>query len=70
MATTNVIEFAPALRRRQERQSDRAVHAGHHAPWRSRYRDGIDGLWGERRAQRSGEIVRLVTPGSRLGANG
>ena len=63
MANTNVIAFAPALQRRRERQGGHAAYAGQDGPWPSRYRDGIDGLWSERRAWKSaGEVVRLVTP--------
>ena len=56
--TTNIVEFAPALQRRRER-SEQAAGAGRHASWRSRYRDGIDGLVISRPA---GEVVELVRP--------
>lgn len=56
--TTNVVEFAPALQRRRER-SEQAAHAGHQGRWRSRYRDGIDGLWARKPM---GEVVQLVNP--------
>ena len=71
MADTNVIEFAPALQRRRERQTDHAAYASRYGPWRSRYREGIDGLWTERQAWKSpGEVVQLATPRKRLAAEG
>jgi hypothetical protein len=64
MTNTNVIEFAPILQRRREQQLDRATYVSRSIPWRSRYRDGIDGL--SRRAWKSpGEVVPFVATGSR-----
>jgi hypothetical protein len=64
MTNTNVIEFAPILQRRREQQLDRATHVSRSTPWRSRYRDGIDGL--SRRAWKSpGEVFPFVAAGSR-----
>lgn len=71
MADTNVIEFAPALQRRRKRQTDHAAYTSRYGPWRSRYGEGIDGLWPERQAWKSpGEVTRLVTPRKRLAAEG
>jgi hypothetical protein len=71
MANTNVIEFAPALQHRRGRQTDHAAYASRYGSWRSRYSEGIDGLWTERQAWKApGEVVRLVTPRSHLVAEG
>lgn len=71
MADTNVIEFAPALQSRRERQIDHAAYTSRYGPWHNRYREGIDGLWQERQAWKSpGEVTRLVTPRKRLAAEG
>jgi hypothetical protein len=59
--TTNIIELAPALLRRREGRQQ-AAQAVRQAPWRSRYRDGIDGLVIRRP---TAEIVRLV-PSAKL----
>ena len=67
MANTNVIQFAPALQRRRERQGDQAAYASHDGSWHGRYRDGIDGLWtGAHAWKEPAEVVQLVRPTSRL----
>ena len=57
MTATNVFDLTPALLRRRERSEPAARN--HRGPWRSRYRDGIDGLWARRPA---GEVGQLVIP--------
>ena len=57
MIGSNVIQFAPALQHRREREIARAAHASSHVPWRSRYPEGIDGLWREPRELRSAAAV-------------
>ena len=47
MASTNISQFAPALQRRRERQSDRAIFANDYGSWDGHYPTGIDGLWTE-----------------------
>ena len=58
MTATNVFELTPALLRRRERSAAQ----NHRGLWRSRYRDGIDGLWARKPA---GEVVQLVIPFNR-----
>lgn len=61
MTATNVFEFAPALQRRRE-QKEQTARAGHQGTWRSRYRDGIDGLWARKPTS---AVVQLVIPRNR-----
>ena len=57
MNATNVFDLTPALLRRRE--WNESVARGDRGPWRSLYRDGIDGLWAKKPA---GEVVQLVIP--------
>lgn len=60
MVSSNIIQLALALQRRRERETDRAAYASSHASWRSRYPEGIDGLWRDLQARRStAEVVRF-----------
>ena len=47
MTRSNVIQFAPALQRRQTRQSNPVWFPAHSGPWDRRYVTGIDGMWAE-----------------------
>ena len=60
MASTNIIQFAPALQRRRERQSDRVIYANDYGSWDGHYAAGIDGLWTE--PQMIGSVVPFVRP--------
>ena len=65
MTSTNIIEFAPVLQRRLEQQIAHAAYLGRSAPWRTRYRDGIDGLLNPQKVRTSpGEVVPFVATGS------
>jgi len=66
MTSTNIIEFAPVLQRRMEQQIARAAYLSRSAPWRNRYRDGIDGLLNTQRVRTSlGVVVPFVATRSR-----
>jgi hypothetical protein len=58
MASTNVIQFAPALRRWREHHGDRVIRGS--SPWDADYPAGIDGLWSEPRTV--GKVIPF--PGS------
>ena len=58
MASTNVIQFAPALRLWRERRDDRVTRG--HGAWDVDYPAGLDGLWID--TQTMGEVIPF--PGS------
>jgi hypothetical protein len=61
MASTNVIQFAPALQRRRERQGDGGVSADGRDPWAGHHPAGVDGLWlGE--PQATGTVIPFARP--------
>ena len=69
MTSTNIIEFAPVLQRRLEQQIAHAAYLGRSAPWRTRYRAGIDGLLNTQRVRTSsGKVVPFVATGTRPNA--
>ena len=71
MTSTNIIEFAPVLQRRREQQIAHPAYLSRSAPWRNRYRDGIDGLLNPRKVRTSPcEVVPFVAIGSRPHAAG
>ena len=71
MTSANIIEFAPVLQRRMEQQIARAAYLSRSATWRSRYRDGIDGLLNTQTVRTSpSEVVPFVATGSRPSAAG
>ena len=71
MTSTNIIEFAPVLQSRIEQQIAHAASLGRSAPWRTRYRDGIDGLLNTQRVRTSsGKVVPFVATGTRPNAAG
>lgn len=47
MISTNVIQFAPALQRRRNRDMALLAIGNGGDSWLGRYPDGIDGLWVE-----------------------
>jgi hypothetical protein len=69
MAQANVIDFELAVQRRRERQGGHAAYGSDRQPWRSRYREGIDGLLTMQQVwTSSGEIIPFATTRSRLPA--
>jgi hypothetical protein len=59
------------LQRRKEQQIAHAAYLSRSAPWRNRYRDGIDGLLNTRKVRTSpAEVVPFVATGSRPRAAG
>ena len=66
MTQTNVIDFELAAQRRREQLGVHAADGSHHQAWRSRYREGIDGLLATRQlGTRPDEILPFVTARSR-----
>ncbi len=69
MPETNVIDFELAAQRQRERQGGRAVSGGHGQAWRSRHREGIDGMVTTQQVKTSpAEILPFVPARSRLPA--
>jgi hypothetical protein len=59
MTSTNIIEFAPALQRRRERQGDSGAPADGRGSWDDHYPSGIDGLR-TAEPQAMGVVIPLV----------
>jgi hypothetical protein len=59
MTSTNIIEFAPALQRRRERQGDSSAPADGRGSWDDHYPAGIDGLR-TAEPQAMGVVIPLV----------
>jgi hypothetical protein len=60
MASTSIIQFAPAFQRRRERHSGPAAFAKDYSSWDRHYPAGIDGLWTEPQAM--GKVVPFLRP--------